>query len=87
VFKEFKVPPTTFFAAGFILVLLFTNLILEDYGVRFGLPARNAPISITSPMLIRPNDLTTSPFFGAQLLQHGGSMVTDLGSAEFDAAS
>jgi hypothetical protein len=37
VVKEFKeiVPPTIFFAAGFNLILLTTNLILEQYGVRF----------------------------------------------------
>jgi hypothetical protein len=37
VVKEFKeiVPPTIFFAAGFNLILLTTNLILEDYEVQF----------------------------------------------------
>jgi hypothetical protein len=35
--KEFEemVPSTIFFAVGFSLILLTTNLILEDYGVRF----------------------------------------------------
>ena len=37
VVKEFKeiVPPTIFFAAGFNLILLTTNLLLEKYGVQF----------------------------------------------------
>jgi hypothetical protein len=37
VVKEFKemVPPTVFFAVGFNLILLTTNLILQDYRVQF----------------------------------------------------
>ena len=37
VVKEFKemVPPTIFFAVGFNLILLTTNLILNDYRVQF----------------------------------------------------
>jgi hypothetical protein len=37
VVREFKemVPPTIFFAVGFNLILLTTNLILNDYRVQF----------------------------------------------------
>jgi hypothetical protein len=38
VFKEFRkaLPPTVFFAVGFNLVVLTTNLILNEYLVSFG---------------------------------------------------
>jgi hypothetical protein len=37
VLKEFKemIPPTLFFAVGFNLILLTTNLILNEYQVKF----------------------------------------------------
>ena len=45
VVKEFKemVPPTIFFAVGFSLILLTTNLILDDYEVHFSSSCSQRP--------------------------------------------
>jgi hypothetical protein len=63
VVKEFKeiVPPTIFFAAGFNLILLTTNLILEQYGVQFS----SFLIATTSALVVGKAVLVANalPFF------------------------
>ena len=56
VVKEFKemLPPTIFFAVGFNLILLTTNLILKDYALQFGnmLLATTAALVVGKAVLV-----------------------------------
>ena len=63
VVKEFKemVPPTVFFAVGFNLILLTTNLLLDDYEVHFS----SALVATTGALIIGKAVLVANalPFF------------------------
>ena len=61
--KEFEemLPPTIFFAIGFNLILLSTNLVLRDYGVRFS----SVMLAIAYALVVGKGVLLASslPFF------------------------
>src|SRR5271165_6180272 len=64
VVKEFKemLPPTIFFAVGFNLILLTTQLLLDDYGVQF----LNFMLATTAALVVGKSVLVANamPFLG-----------------------
>jgi hypothetical protein len=64
VLKEFKelLPPTIFFAVGFNLILLTTQLVLDDYSVQFA----SFMLATTAALIVGKSVLVANamPFFG-----------------------
>lgn len=60
VVKEFKemVPPTVFFAVGFNLIVLTTQLILDDYGVQFA----SVMLATTAALVVGKSVLVANAF-------------------------